>query len=230
MTDINPMDTVFHPSFSRGMNVMQRMHLVMTQASYLAKEDKEGMKYKIVSHDKVTALLRPLCVEAGILYYPLGGSLKTKRDGNTTEAEFIVRFVSIDNADDFVDVATFGHGVDQQDKGPGKAVSYGVKYALLKAFGLETGDDPDLEQGDKANRRSSLEQRADTLRTQYDRCPDELELREIITSPATGEIMAALRDRAPAEASSLSVALRKAATRVGFDLAAYTAELKAKTP
>jgi hypothetical protein len=29
------------------------------------------------------------------------------------------------------------------DKGPGKAVSYAFKYALLKVFCLETGDDPD---------------------------------------------------------------------------------------
>lgn len=32
------------------------------------------------------------------------------------------------------------------DKGPGKAISYAVKYAYLKAFALETGDDPDHDQ------------------------------------------------------------------------------------
>jgi hypothetical protein len=223
------MTSTFHEAFTRSMSCAQRMHLVMTQADYIQKEDKEGMKYKIVSHDKVTALLRPLTVAAGLVYYPLGGSMVNKRDGNLTESQFVVRFQSIDNADDFVDVATFGYGVDTQDKGPGKAISYGVKYALLKAFGLETGDDPDLEQGDKSNRRSSLEQRADTLRNQYDRAADELELREILTSASTGEIMAALRDRAPADAQSCTAALRKAAARVGFDLAAYTAEQRAKS-
>jgi hypothetical protein len=38
------------------------------------------------------------------------------------------------------------YGIDDSDKGPGKAISYAVKYALLKALGLETGDDPDEDQ------------------------------------------------------------------------------------
>jgi len=45
----------------------------------------------------------------------------------------------------FLDVPTFGYGIDPQDKGPGKAMSYGVKYGLLKALGLETGDDPERD-------------------------------------------------------------------------------------
>ena len=47
---------------------------------------------------------------------------------------------------DLIDVETFGFGIDDQDKGPGKAMSYAVKYALLKTLGLETGDDPDMDQ------------------------------------------------------------------------------------
>ena len=57
-----------------------------------------------------------------------------------------VRFQNIDDPDDFLAVETCGYGVDDQDKGPGKAMSYAVKYALLKCLGLETGDDPDIEQ------------------------------------------------------------------------------------
>ena len=55
----------------------------------------------------------------------------------------VVRFANVDEPTDFIDVPSFGYGVDPQDKGPGKAMSYAVKYALLKALGLETGDDAD---------------------------------------------------------------------------------------
>lgn len=223
-TKPDSMQSTFHDCFDRTMNIAQRMHLIMTQADYLQKEDKEGMKYKIVSHDKVTGLLRPLCVAAGVIYFPLGGSLVVNRDGNLTEASFIVRFSSIDNLDDFIDVATFGYGVDTQDKGPGKALSYGVKYALLKAFGLETGDDPDLEQGDKANRRSSLQQRADGLRGQFEKAANDSEFREIMMSASTGEIFAALREREPAEVKSLESVMKSQAARVMFDLKAFKAE------
>ena len=44
-------------------------------------------------------------------------------------------------------VRAFGYGIDNGEKGPGKAVSYAVKYALLKTFCLETGDDPDRDAG-----------------------------------------------------------------------------------
>ena len=57
-----------------------------------------------------------------------------------------MRFVNVDDAADFIEVATAGYGIDDQDKGPGKAISYAVKYALLKTLGLESGDDPDEDQ------------------------------------------------------------------------------------
>jgi hypothetical protein len=43
-------------------------------------------------------------------------------------------------------VESAGFGIDDQDKGPGKAISYAVKYAYLKALCLESGDDPDEDQ------------------------------------------------------------------------------------
>jgi hypothetical protein len=96
----------------------------------------------------VTAKVRPLLHKHGVIYYPRG--LTVSQNGNRTEAVFTVRFENIDDRTDFIDVETFGYGVDPQDKGPGKAMSYGVKYALLKVLGLETGDDPDTVQDDRA--------------------------------------------------------------------------------
>jgi ERF superfamily len=37
-------------------------------------------------------------------------------------------------------VTVNSHAADNQDKAPGKAMSYAVKYAMLKTFGLETGE------------------------------------------------------------------------------------------
>ncbi len=55
----------------------------------------------------------------------------------------VYRFVNIDNPDDYIDITTYGDGVDTQDKAPGKAMTYADKYALLKAYKIQTGDDPD---------------------------------------------------------------------------------------
>ncbi len=129
-------------------NILQRLNAVQQKIDYIQKEKKTGMKYSIVSHDAVTAKVRPAMVDEGILYYPL--KFQMTQNGNRTQAHCTIRFVSIDDPADFIDVETGGYGVDDQDKGPGKAMSYGVKYALLKVLGLESGDDPDLDQGDGA--------------------------------------------------------------------------------
>jgi hypothetical protein len=109
-----------------------------------------------VSHDAVTAKVRPLLHKYGVIYYPRG--LTVSQNGNRTEAVFTVRFENIDNRIDYIDVETFGYGVDPQDKGPGKAMSYGVKYALLKVLGLETGDDPDVVQDKTADYRPTTDE------------------------------------------------------------------------
>lgn len=130
-------------------NIAQRLNAVMAEVDYIQREKKAGMQYTIVSHDKVTALVRPALQANGVVYYPR--DLTVSQNGNRTEAKFTVRFENIDDRTDYIDVETFGYGVDPQDKGPGKAMSYGVKYALLKVLGLETGDDPDEVQDARAD-------------------------------------------------------------------------------
>lgn len=126
---------------SDEMNIHQRLAAVMQEVTYIQKEKKAGMNYSIVSHDVVTAKVRPALLNAGIVYYPV--RCAHSHNGNRAECGMTIRFVNIDAPDDYFDVETFGYGVDTQDKGPGKAMSYAVKYALLKALGLETGDDAD---------------------------------------------------------------------------------------
>lgn len=125
-------------------NIFQRLANAQKAVDYIQKEKKAGMNYSIVSHDAVTAKVRPVLVENGIHYYPVG--LSHSQNGNRTEVALTVRFVNVDKPDEFIDVPSLGYGIDTQDKGPGKAISYAVKYALLKTLGLETGDDPDLDQ------------------------------------------------------------------------------------
>lgn len=125
-------------------NIHQRIADAMQEVTYIQKERKQGMRYTIVSHDAVTAKVRPALLKSGVVYYPI--RCETGQSGNRTEARMTIRFVNIDEPTDLIDVETFGYGIDDQDKGPGKAMSYAVKYALLKTLGLETGDDPDLDQ------------------------------------------------------------------------------------
>ena len=127
------------------LNIHQRLHAVMQDVSYVQKSHEikmSGGGYKVVTHDAVTAAVRPALVKHGVVYYPQ--NLKYEQNGNRTELSLDLRFVNIDHPYDWIDVPTFGYGICSQDKGPGKSLSYGVKMALLKALGLETGEDADL--------------------------------------------------------------------------------------
>lgn len=108
----------------------------------------------------MTAYVRPALLEVGVIYYPV--SMQRSQDGNRTQVDLAVRFVNIDKPEDYIDVPACGYGIDSQDKGPGKAISYAVKYALLKALGLETGDDPEKDQNvqhEKAQWKSKVERK-----------------------------------------------------------------------
>ena len=125
-------------------NIYQRLAEVMKAVSYVQKSDKKvNGQYTFASHDAVTAKLRPALIENGIM--PIVTVKHSAQDGNRTEVTILVKFVNIDKPDECVEVESFGYGIDPQDKGPGKAVSYAFKYALLKTFCLETGDDPERD-------------------------------------------------------------------------------------
>jgi hypothetical protein len=65
------------------------------------------------------------------------------QESNRTVVNLAVFVVNADEPTEQLKVNFTGYGVDSSDKGPGKAVSYAYKYAILKLFALETGDDPD---------------------------------------------------------------------------------------
>jgi len=129
---------------SETKNILQRLHAVMQELDYLQKEKKNGLQYSFVSHDKVTGAVRPLLVKHGVVCWPTNFTLT--QESNRTQLVCQVVFASIDDKADCIHVDTIGFGIDGQDKGPGKAISYAMKYAMLKALALETGDDPDQDQ------------------------------------------------------------------------------------
>lgn len=61
----------------------------------------------------------------------------------TDIVKMTVRIVNIDKTDEYIEVESFGRGLDAGDKGFGKASTYARKYALLNAYKIATGEDPD---------------------------------------------------------------------------------------
>jgi len=56
-----------------------------------------------------------------------------------------LRIIDLEDTTQFIDIESFGKGIDSGDKGFGKASTYARKYALLNAYKIATGEDPDAE-------------------------------------------------------------------------------------
>ena len=128
----------------KPLNIYQRLHAVMKEVSYVQKsQTKVNNQYTFVKSDDVIAKLRdPLLAQNVIIIPTLENVIQ---EGNRTVARVNVKFICIDNPTDYICVEYVGHGIDNQDKGIGKAITYAIKYALLKMFMIETGDKDDNE-------------------------------------------------------------------------------------
>lgn len=128
-------------------NIYQRINAVMREIDYV-KKDATVQGYKAVTHDNVTSILRKHLVANGIVVQleQLGSSILEKKDKKNGvnmllySGDYGVSFVNIDDPKDRATVTINSHAADNGDKAPGKAASYATKYAMLKMFSIETGE------------------------------------------------------------------------------------------
>ena len=145
-----------------SLNIFQRMLAATSEIDRVAKNLKvdisKSQSYKAVAEADVLEAVKPIEAAHGIYSYPFSREIikdetyttTSEWDGKKTEKntfflriKTVYRFINTDNPSDFIDITTYGDGVDTQDKAPGKAMTYADKYALLKAYKIQTGDDPD---------------------------------------------------------------------------------------
>lgn len=146
------------------MNLYQRMSQItfdlQTVAKNLNVSTGSGKGYKAVSERDVIDAVKPLESRYGIYSYPYSREtlesavIEKETQYGTTRSYYvrvktIYRFVNVDKPDEFIDMTVFSVGIDSQDKGDGKAMTYADKYALMKAYKISTGDDPDAKVSDE---------------------------------------------------------------------------------
>lgn len=147
------------------LNIYQRMSAVTNELRRVAKNLNVGVgqsSYKAVGEADVLDAVKPLEEKYGIYSYPISRRIvndevfenealdyKTKekiiRKQFFMRVETVYRFVNVDKPEEYIETTTYGDGMDSQDKSPGKAMTYADKYALLKAYKIVTGDDPDQD-------------------------------------------------------------------------------------
>lgn len=130
------------------MNILQRINEVRKSINYIQKDKSVSTgagSYMAVTHDTVTALVRPAMILHGIVCWPnLIASASLPKDEGAKqfryEATYDFTFANVDEASDCITIRIQAHAMDNADKAPGKAISYAKKYAMLKLFEIETGE------------------------------------------------------------------------------------------
>ena len=127
-----------------GKNIFQRISAVMQDVQYLAKDDQIEFgktKYRAISEEKVTTTIRKSLITHGIVIVPV--KQEHSKDGVLTTVDVTYRIQNVEDESDYIEAVSSGTGVDTQDKGVGKAMTYAYKYLLLRTFAIPTGEDPD---------------------------------------------------------------------------------------
>lgn len=141
-------------------NLYKRIQAVSNEIGTIEKNMTVGagnFAYKAVQDIDVTTTVRKAEAKHGIVSIPIKQELVKSEvlrvvKGNGGEAiqyvdivKMTLRIVNVDRPEEFIEVESFGRGLDAGDKGFGKASTYARKYALLNAYKIATGEDPDAE-------------------------------------------------------------------------------------
>lgn len=133
----------------KTLNVYQRINEVRKMIGYVQKDkavSTGGGSYKAVTHDAVTGMIRDALIKQGVVIVPSVTACvfhpkEPDAKQRLYEATYEIEFVNIDEPTDRIVSKQSAHALDNGDKAPGKAQSYATKYAILKLFNIETGED-----------------------------------------------------------------------------------------
>lgn len=154
MSEMNNMDLI------KEMNLWQRIHAVSAEVGRVSMslevDTGKGRSYKAVSINDVVDSLIPYLDKYRIVIVPSDKEIIeqmqiTQKSQYGDKNQFYIRLkatfkiVNIDKPDEFIEVSAYGDGIDSGDKCTGKADTYARKTALIDAFNLSRGDDPDRE-------------------------------------------------------------------------------------
>lgn len=175
-------------------NIYKKMSAITAELTAVAKNLNVGIgkaAYKAVGEADVLAAVKPLEEKHGVYSYPYSRKIveadlvttTSEYQGKVTEKtnrylriETVYRFVNIENPDEYIDITTYGDGIDSQDKAVGKAMTYSDKYALLKAYKIITGEDPDQFKSEEGKTEKKLTNREKVIITAKERGIDVKEL------------------------------------------------------
>lgn len=143
---------------TKEMNIFQKLEAITNELGFVAKNlnvaVSKNNSYKATGEVDVLEAVKPLENKYGVYSYAINREIiasdiltQNTQYGERTSLflrmKVTYRFVNTDNPKDYIETISFAEGIDSGDKASGKAMTYADKYALMKAYKISTGEDPD---------------------------------------------------------------------------------------
>lgn len=149
-------------------NIYEKMLGITSELTKVAKNLEVGIgqaKYKAAGEADVLAAIKPLEEKYKVYSYPAKREIVETAELETksgTKNLFLriattYRFINVEKPEEYIEITSYGDGVDSQDKSVGKAMTYSDKYALMKAYKIITGDDPDQNKSEELKGKSKAQ-------------------------------------------------------------------------
>lgn len=142
------------------LNLYEKIQAVSNEVRNISKDMTVGSgsySYKAVSDIDVTLAVKDAETKFKLVSIPIKQKLvnseviRIQKKNNEEGLTFVdtikmtVKIIDLEDSSQFIEIESFGKGIDSGDKGFGKASTYARKYALLNAYKIATGEDPDAE-------------------------------------------------------------------------------------
>lgn len=164
------------------LNILKRManatNEIQTVAKNLSVQVSKDNTYKAVGERDVLDAVKPIEFKHGIYSYPVKRTILNNeviesetKYGLKKQIHYLIetvyRFVNVDDSNDFIETISYSDGIDTGDKAMGKAMTYGDKYALMKAYKIITGEDPDQEPSTEIKEVKATQKQIQMLKKYY---------------------------------------------------------------
>ena len=148
---------------AEGMSLAQRLEAIRQARGYIQQQKVTGLGHKVVTHDYLLQLVRPLFIMWGVRWKPVSAEMLSEsviKIGEPPDEKvyftelmrWTFRFKRTEDSDTeassrtqhYEDVVVISRGLDRQAKDAGGSQTYAEKYAIFAIMNLGRGDDPDL--------------------------------------------------------------------------------------
>jgi len=155
------------------LNLYEKIQAVSNEVKNITKNMTVGSgnyAYKAVSDLDVTFAVKKAETKFRIISVPMNQelissevvrTLKENKESLTyvDNIKMTVRLVDLDDVNSYLDIVSFGKGIDSGDKGFGKASTYARKHALLNVYKIASGEDPDAEKSKQLETKKTVSEK-----------------------------------------------------------------------